>query len=47
VINEQICGSSIDKGSASKMLAMICWFDDQIEHDRLLALFKSADDPKC
>jgi hypothetical protein len=45
-INEQTCGSGIDKGSASKMLAVIHWFDDQIEHDCLLALFESADDLK-
>jgi hypothetical protein len=46
-INEQTHGSSVDKGGASKMLAMICWFDDQIKHDRLLTLFESADDLKC
>jgi hypothetical protein len=46
-INEQTCGSSINKGGAVKTLAVICWFNDQIEHDHLLALFESADDPKC
>jgi hypothetical protein len=46
-INEQTCGSGIDKGGASKMLAVICWFNDQIEHNRLLALFESANDQKC
>jgi hypothetical protein len=46
-INEQTRGSGINKGGASKTPAVIHWFYDQIKHDRLLALFKSADDPKC
>jgi hypothetical protein len=46
-INEQTCGSGVDKGSASKTPAVIRWFNDQIEHDRLLTLFKSADDPNA
>jgi hypothetical protein len=46
VINEQTHGSGIDKGSTLKMPAVICWFNDHIEHDCLLALFESANDPK-
>jgi hypothetical protein len=46
-INEQTHGSGINKGGASKTPAVIRWFYNQIEHDRLLALFESTDDPKC
>jgi hypothetical protein len=46
-INEQTCGSGIDKGGTSRTPAVIHWFYNQIEHDCLLALFESADDLKC